>query len=171
MYRGFTPGRLGALDAVHLLYFEFYDKFASTYNSSFAKKINLLVQICELCLILESKMSCHKTAFQSKAHRLLAERKSQLVHPGGGGTPAGPSGGPLPCSLPGVPLSYSLLGSHVTYPIMLLYTTLECPCASCTKIHMDPPPPELDRQTDRQTRLKKLPSRTTCAGGKKKTAI
>ena len=50
-------------------------------------------------------------------------------------------------------------GSYVTYPIMLLYTAIECPSASWAKFTWDPPP-ELDRQTDRQTRLKTLPSRT-----------
>ena len=53
-------------------------------------------------------------------------------------------------------------GSDVTYAIMLLYTTIECPSASWAKfkIHMGPPPQELNRLTDRQTQLKTLPSRT-----------
>ena len=87
-------------------------------------------------------------------------------------------GGPLPCSLLGGPLPCSLLGgvhfhvqfwgvhfmftsegstsmftsggSHMTYPIMLLYTTIEHPSASWAKFTWDPPP-QLDRQTDRQT--------------------
>ena len=44
-------------------------------------------------------------------------------------------GGPLPCSLLGVSTSMftSGGGSHVTYPIMLLYTTIECPSASWVK--------------------------------------
>ena len=97
-------------------------------------------------------------------------------------------GGPLPCSLLGGvhfcvhfwggvhfyvhfwggSLLCSLLGgSHMTYPIMLLYTAIECPSASWAKFTWDPPPPhkELDRLTDRQTLVKTLPSRTTCAGG------
>ena len=76
-------------------------------------------------------------------------------------------GGPLLCSLLGDPLPCSLLGgstsmftsrgstsmftsggstsmftsrgSQVTYPIMLLYTTIECPSASWAKFTWDPP--------------------------------
>ena len=43
----------------------------------------------------------------------------------------------------------------MTYPIILLYTAIECPSASWAKFTWDPPP-ELDRQTDRQTQLKTL---------------
>ena len=49
-------------------------------------------------------------------------------------------------------------GSHVTYPIILLYTAIECPSASWAKFICDPPRVE---QTDRQTRVKTLPSHTT----------
>ena len=41
-------------------------------------------------------------------------------------------------------------GSDVTYPIMLLYTTIDCPSASWAKFTW-PPPPKLNRLTDRQT--------------------
>ena len=58
-------------------------------------------------------------------------------------------GGPLMCSLLG--------GSHVIYPIMLLYTTIEYPSASRAKFTWDPP---RVGETDRQTRLKTLPSHT-----------
>ena len=72
----------------------------------------------------------------------------QLVHPEWEGTPAGPSrgvpqlvhpeGGPLPCSILGGSTSMiTSRGSHVTYPIMLLYTTIECPSASWTKFTWD----------------------------------
>ena len=53
-------------------------------------------------------------------------------------------------------------GSHVTYPIMLLYITVECSSASWAKFtwNLPPPPPEMNRLTDRRTLLKTLPSRT-----------
>ena len=51
-------------------------------------------------------------------------------------------------------------GSHVTYPIMLLYTTIECPSASWAKFTWDPLPQRVG-QTDRQTLLKTFPSFTT----------
>ena len=113
-----------------------------------------------------------KTAFQSKAHHPLADRKSQLVHQGGtpagpsGGTPAGQSrgwvhfcvhfqgvhfhvhfwgafsvhfqGGPLLCFTSGR-VHFCVYLSHVTYPIMLLYTTIECPSASWAKFTWNPP--------------------------------
>ena len=50
-------------------------------------------------------------------------------------------------------------GVHVTYPIMLLYTAIEFLSASWVKFTC-PPPQEFNRLTDRQTRLKTLPSRT-----------
>ena len=81
-----------------------------------------------------------------------------LVHPGERGVPwlvHPKGGGPLPCSLLGGSTSmftsggdYFWGGSHVTYPIMLLYTTIECPSASWAKFTWDPPPPELDRLTN-----------------------
>ena len=86
-------------------------------------------------------------------------------------------GGPLPCPLLGGYSSMSTSGgvlfhvhsggSHGTYPIMLLYTTIECPSASWAKFTWDPLGVE---QTDRQTRVK-----TTfphyVAGGKKYHSI
>ena len=59
-------------------------------------------------------------------------------------------GGPLPCSLLGVPCDLS----HNT----LIYCYIMPQCIM-GKIHMGPPP-ELDTQTDRKTRLKTLPSHT-----------
>ena len=62
----------------------------------------------------------------------------------GGPLPCLLLGGALPCSLPGwVRWSTSMFtsgGSHVTYPILLLYTTIECPSASWAKFTWDPPP-------------------------------
>ena len=40
-------------------------------------------------------------------------------------------------------------GSRVTYPIMLLYTTIECPSASQAKFTWDPPPTRKDWLTDK----------------------
>ena len=51
-------------------------------------------------------------------------------------------------------------GPHVTYPIMFLYITIECPSASRAKFTWDPPPLGIE-QTERQTLVKTLPSRTT----------
>ena len=63
----------------------------------------------------------------------------------------------------GVLFHHHFGGSHVTYPIMLLYTTIECPSASWAKFTWDPP---RVGQTDRQTCVKTLPfPHTTYAGG------
>ena len=71
-------------------------------------------------------------------------------------------GGPLPCSLLGGSTSmFTSRGSHVTYPIMLLYTTIECPSTSWVKFTLTSPPPPVE-ETDRQTLVKTLPSHTTC---------
>ena len=115
----------------------------------------------------------------SKAYHPLAQQyfstgplPPPLLHPllGGGSTSVFSSGGgPLPCSLLGGSTSvftsrgstsvFISSGSHVTYPIMLLYTTIECPSASWAKFTSDPPPGV--EQTDRQTWVKTLASRTT----------
>ena len=69
------------------------------------------------------------------------------------------SGGPLLCSLLGGPLSCSLLGG---VPCDLSHNALiycyRMPQCIMGKIHMGPP--QLNRLTDKQTRLKTLPSRT-----------
>ena len=79
------------------------------------------------------------------------------------------SGGPLPWSLPGGPLHVHFWGvSHVTYPIMLLYTAIECPSASWAKFTWDPPPPELNRLTNKQLWKHYLP---TLRGGGNKCLI
>ena len=94
---------------------------------------------------------------------------STSVFTSGGSTSMFTSGGgPLPCSLLGSSTSmftsvFTSGGSHVTYPIMLLYTAIECPSASWAKFTWDTP---AVGQIDRQTLVKTLPSRTTCAGGK-----
>ena len=133
------------------------------------------------------------TAFQSKVHRPLADRKSQLVHPEGAGTPASPSrGGGYPSwsiqrgstsmftsrgvhfcvHFWGVHFCVHFQGVHVHFwgvPCDLSHNALiyhyRMPQCIMGKIHMGSPSPELGRQTDRQTWLKTLPSRTTCAGG------
>ena len=68
---------------------------------------------------------------------------------------------PLLCSFLGGGSTsvFTSRGSHVTYPIMFLYTAIEFPSASWAKFTWDPTP-EFNRLTDRQTRLKTLPSRT-----------
>ena len=79
---------------------------------------------------------------------------SMFTSGGGGSTSVFTSGGgPLPCSLLGGG------GPHMTYPIMLLYTAIECPSTSWAKFTWDLPPRV--EQTDRQTRVKTLPSHTT----------
>ena len=72
-------------------------------------------------------------------------------------------GGPLPCShLGGIHFCVHFWGG---VPCDLSHNALiycyRMPQCIMGKIHMGPPPPpQLDRQTDRQTRLKTLPSRT-----------
>ena len=87
---------------------------------------------------------------------------------------SGPSGGiqvlTLLWSLKGgvqvLTLLWSLRGvSHVTYPIMLLYTTKECPSASWAKFTWDPPPPPqswMDRLTDKHDWKHYLPAHYVC---------